>query len=188
MFRHLQTSLVECFEALTVGDPFAANTRVGPLFSEQQAQGLCRLLSEEHMRLLVGGTARGAYFRPAVVTGVRPEDPIVQEGLFGPAVWMEPVRWKDLPRWLRANRFPLSDTVLTSRPDVIREFARASRAPRVCVNADPSVESMFEPWGGYPPGSLNPVSPWVAKYRQSYQLDGPLKEIASAGPTPGPLV
>jgi acyl-CoA reductase-like NAD-dependent aldehyde dehydrogenase len=188
MFRHFQASLVECFEALTVGDPFVAGTRVGPLFSEHQAQSLRSLLSEEHVRTLAGGTVTGAYFRPAVVAGVRPEDPIVREGLFGPAVWMEPVRWSELPRWLRTNRFPLSDTVLSSRPDVIREFASVSRAPRVCVNADPSVESMFEPWGGYPPGSLNPVSPWVEKYRQRYQLDGRLKEIASAAFPKVPLV
>jgi len=34
------------------------------------------------------------------------------------------------------------------------------------------VESMFEPWGGYPPSGLNPVSNWIEKYRQTYQIDG----------------
>jgi acyl-CoA reductase-like NAD-dependent aldehyde dehydrogenase len=187
MFRHLQAALVESFEALKVGDPFAAGTCVGPLFSENQAQGLGRILSENGSRILAGGESTGAYFRPAVVEGVRLDDPIVFEGLFGPAVWMEPVCWSDVRRWLRANRFPLSDTVLTARPEVIREFARVSRAPRICVNADPSVESMFEPWGGYPPGSLNPVSPWAEKYRQGYQLDGHMEEIASAARSSEPL-
>jgi acyl-CoA reductase-like NAD-dependent aldehyde dehydrogenase len=179
MYRHLHASLAESFETLTVGNPFLAGTRVGPLFSEGQAQGLRGLLTEAHFRILAGGGVSGAYFDPAVVTGVRPEDPIVREGLFGPALWIEPVRWNDVPRWLHANWFPLSDTVLSARSEVIREFARLSRAPRICVNADPSIESMFEPWGGYPPGSLNPVSPWVEKYRQSYQVDGHLEEIAS---------
>ena len=42
-------------------------------------------------------------------------------------------------------------------------------------------EHLFEPWGGYPPGSLNPVSPWVQKYRQSYQLDGQPEKVLRAG-------
>ena len=142
---------------------------------------------DEGARVLTGGGATGAYFRPALVEGIRLEGPIVREGLFGPAVWIQPVRGSEWPRWIRSNRFPLSDTVLSTRTDVIREFARASRAPRICVNADPSVESMFEPWGGYPPGSLNPVSPWVEKYRQSFQLDGHLEEIASAAARSGPV-
>jgi len=33
---------------------------------------------------------------------------------------------------------------------------------------------MFEPWGGYPPSGLNPVSIWIDKYRQAFQLDGRL--------------
>jgi len=36
---------------------------------------------------------------------------------------------------------------------------------------------MFEPWGGYPPSGSNPVSLWIEKYRQIYQLDGKLREI-----------
>jgi len=180
LYPRLRTALVEAFGALSTGDPFRGGTRVGPLFSEKQAMGLRQSLSTEGARLLVGGTVTGAYFAPSVVEGVRPDHPVVREGLYGPAVWIQPVSWREVPRWLGANRFPLSDAVLSARADAIREFAYLSRAPRICVNADPSIESMFEPWGGYPPGGLNPVSPWVQKYRQSYQLDGHHEEIASA--------
>jgi acyl-CoA reductase-like NAD-dependent aldehyde dehydrogenase len=185
LYPRLREALAASFDSLVLGDPFAPETHVGPLFSEQQADLMRRLVAGGTSRVLAGGTAKGAYFRPTVVEGVPPDSPVVREGLFGPAVWIQPVRWSDLPRWIRSNRFPLSDTLLSARPDVIRDFAGITRAPRVCVNADPSVESMFEPWGGYPPGSLNPVSPWVQKYRQSYQLDGHLDEIASAAHRPG---
>ena len=43
---------------------------------------------------------------------------------------------------------------------------------------------MFEPWGGYPPGGLNPVSIWIDKYRQTLMMDGKLKDIMSV---PGEL-
>ena len=180
LYPRLRDALIASLETLTLGNPYVEGTRVGPLFSQGQAQSLRQLLSEEGARVLSGGEVTGAYFHPAVVEGVGPGHPMVREGLYGPALWIHPVRWSDVPRWLGANRFPLSDAVLSARPDAVREFALVSRAPRICVNADPSIESMFEPWGGYPPGSLNPVSPWVQKYRQSYQLDGPREEIASA--------
>jgi acyl-CoA reductase-like NAD-dependent aldehyde dehydrogenase len=188
LYPRLRDALAASFDSLVLGDPFAPETHVGPLFSEHQAQFVRQLVSGGDARVVAGGTAKGAYFRPTVVEGIRPDSLVVREGLFGPAVWIQPVRWSDLPRWIRSNWFPLSDTVLSARRDVIRKFAGVTRAPRVCVNADPSVESMFEPWGGYPPGSLNPVSPWVQKYRQSYQLDGHLDEIASAVHDPGPVV
>jgi len=183
LFPRLRDALVHSFRSLALGDPFAEGTQIGPLFSERQAQSLLELASSDGARVISGGEVTGAYFRPAVIEGARPGHPMVREGLYGPALWIQPVRWSEIPRWLATNRFPLSDAVLSARPEAIREFARVSRAPRICVNADPSIESMFEPWGGYPPGSLNPVSPWVQKYRQSYQLDGQPDEIASAAAT-----
>ena len=180
-YERLKVALMERFEELTVGDPFVPETRVGPLFSEQQAQGLRRQLMEtQHGRLLAGGEADGAYFKPAILSGVTPEDALVHSGFFGPAVWIQPVSRERLSHWLRCNRFPLSDTVLSTRGDVVRNFANHSRAARVCVNADPSVESMFEPWGGYPPSGLNPVSLWIEKYRQAFQLDGHLDLIGES--------
>ena len=180
LYPRLRQALKDAFAALRFGDPFRDATHVGPLFSAGQAASLRELLGSDGARLRFGGEVEGAYIRPAIAEGVHPGHAMVREGLYGPCVWLQPVRWAHVPRWLAMNRFPLSDAVLSARPDVVREFARVSRAPRVCVNADPSIESMFEPWGGYPPGSLNPVSPWVQKYRQTYQLDGQHEEIASA--------
>lgn len=177
-FPSLKAVLVESFAALTVGNPFDPETQVGPLFSERQARDLGeKLHGARNGRVLVGGSGTGAYLTPSIVEGIGPDDPLVREGLFGPAVWIAPVNWQSAWNWIRCNRFPLSDTVLSARPEVIREFAARSRAARICVNSDPSIESMFEPWGGYPPSGLNPVSLWIEKYRQAYQLDGRLDQI-----------
>jgi acyl-CoA reductase-like NAD-dependent aldehyde dehydrogenase len=169
MHAQLRDALVASFGALEVGEPHDARTQIGPLFSAEHAAGLARdLRAGPSSRLRCGGMASGAYFRPAVVEGVSPTDPLVREGVFGPALWIQPVREDEVFAWLRSNLFPLSDTVLSTRSDVIETFTLNSKAARICVNEDPSVESMFEPWGGY----LNPVSNWIDKYRQSYQIDG----------------
>jgi acyl-CoA reductase-like NAD-dependent aldehyde dehydrogenase len=177
----LRDALRDSFQRLRVGDPRTPGTEVGPLFSHGQAASLASALrgGGSH-RVLCGGNAFGAYFTPAIVERVHPEDAIVREGFFGPALWIHPIHEDELFAWLRTNQFPLSDTVLTTRSDLIQAFASRSKAARICVNQDPSVESMFEPWGGYPPSGLNPVSNWIDKYRQSYQLDGRLDHIRPA--------
>jgi acyl-CoA reductase-like NAD-dependent aldehyde dehydrogenase len=174
----IRDALVESFRALKVGDPARAGTQVGPLFSEPQARRLSDDLRS--CRPLVGGEAFGAYLTPCVVEGVARDGALVREGLFGPALWIESVARDEAFDWLRANQFPLSDTILSADPAWIRAFATSSRAARVTVNQDPSVESMFEPWGGYPPSGLNPVSFWIEKYRQAFQLDGRPRDILPA--------
>jgi acyl-CoA reductase-like NAD-dependent aldehyde dehydrogenase len=178
VYAELRAAIVSEMSKLRVGDPTRADVEIGPLFSEKQAAGLRRTIAETAgARVLCGGEVRGAYFTPAVIEGVEPGQQIAREGFFGPVVWVAPVQPEEVGDWLRENRFPLSDTVLSASREAIAAFARASHAARICVNADPSVESMFEPWGGYPPSGLNPVSVWTEKYRQTFQLDGGLKEI-----------
>ena len=172
-FREVQEGLVEAVRALRVGHPADSETQVGPLLSRRQAEDLAALLTgSPSRRVLCGGDTDGARFSPAVIEGVELDDVLLREGFFGPAVWIRAIEESALETWLQANHFPLSDTILSHRPELIRRFATRSHAARICVNQDPSIESMFEPWGGYPPGGLNPVSEWVDKYRQPYQLDG----------------
>ena len=38
---------------------------------------------------------------------------------------------------------------------------------------------------GYPPSGLNPVSVWIEKYRQAYQLDGRSSALPEASPDHG---
>jgi hypothetical protein len=117
-----------------------------PLFNAEHAAGLIGdLRAGSSTRLLCGGLSRGAYFTPAVVEGVAPGDAISRQGFFGPALWVHPVAPGQVHAWLRANEFPLSDTVLSTRPEVIEAFALQSRAARVCVNEDPSVNPCSSP-------------------------------------------
>ena len=169
IYDSLRDDLVSAFRTLRVGDPSEASTDVGPLFSPGQAEALEGALAGT--RRLCGGRREGAYFSPALVEGIEPGHPLAREGLFGPAAWIQPADESEAIEWIRANTFPLSDTLLSRRPSSIRRFAMESQAPRICVNEDPTLESMFEPWGGYPPSGMNPVSLWLEKYRQPFQID-----------------
>ena len=178
IFRDLKEALVDAFQDLRVGHPLERGTQIGPLFSEQQAIQFAQAIRGAAAgKVLCGGHVAGAYFAPAVVEGVNLNDSMVREGFFGPAVWIAPVTENRVWDWIKANRFPLSDSLLSTNGELIQAFARHSRAPRVCINADSSVESMFEPWGGYPPGGLNEVSIWTEKYRRAFIVDGRPSDI-----------
>jgi acyl-CoA reductase-like NAD-dependent aldehyde dehydrogenase len=178
IYESVKEAVVESFKRLVIGHPRQAGVDIGPLFSEKQATYLNAMIFESgNMHALCGGDVDGAFFRPAVVEGIQRNDLMVREGLFGPVIWINSVRENEVFDWLKSNRFPLSDTILSTNSELVRKFAKYSRAARICVNEDPSVESMFEPWGGYPPSGVNPVSVWVDKYRQTFQVDGRLREI-----------
>jgi glyceraldehyde-3-phosphate dehydrogenase (NADP+) len=179
-YPEIRDALVASFRQLRVGRPTVGGVQIGPLFSQDQAKRLFHELSTgQGQRVLCGGHTAAAYFTPAVVEGVTPESALVRQGFFGPAIWIHPIEEHEVFDWLRANEFPLSDTILSARPELARSFAANSRAARVTLNEDPSVESMFEPWGGYPPSGMNPVSMWIEKYRQAFQLDGRIRDILS---------
>ena len=174
IYQDIKEGLVDSFQRLRVGHPLEPDIQIGPLFSEQQAVELARTIRETPMaKILCGNQTDGAYFSPAVVEGVSFYDSIVCNGLFGPAIWIAPVATENTVwRWLRANRFPLSDSLLSTDENLIQAFIRNSRALRICINVDQSIESMFEPWGAYPPGGLNEVSDWIEKYRRAFIIDG----------------
>lgn len=180
VYNPFKEALVESFASLHVGHPLEPGTQVGPLFSSKQANSLRHSIKDSaKARLICGGNVKDAYFSPAVIDNVNLDDTIVREGMFGPALWIKQVDENELWQWLKANRFPLSDTILSANNQLIHSFANHTRAARICINNDPSIESMFEPWGGYPPSGLNPVSIWIDKYRQTFQLDGKLADIMS---------
>jgi glyceraldehyde-3-phosphate dehydrogenase (NADP+) len=178
IYEATKERLVDSFRNLHVGHPLEEKTQIGPLFSEKHALAQRKIIQETpKAHVLCGGEVDKAYFTPAVLEGVNLQDPIACEGVFGPLIWLGKVSENSLWDWLKGNRFPLSDTILSTNYDLIQSFAKNSRAARICVNEDPSIESMFEPWGGYPPSGLNPVSVWIEKYKQTFQLDGRLREI-----------
>jgi aldehyde dehydrogenase (NAD+) len=82
-------------EATKVGDPFAADTAMGPLASKAQfekVQGYIRKGIEEGATLMAGGSgvpygmAKGYFVKPTVFADVRNDMTIAREEIFGPVL------------------------------------------------------------------------------------------------------
>jgi benzaldehyde dehydrogenase (NAD) len=80
-------ALVRKAKALVVGDPFAENVQVGPIINERQAANVERIVAEtiaKGAKILTGGSRKGLFFEPTVITGVTPGMAVFDEERFGP--------------------------------------------------------------------------------------------------------
>jgi acyl-CoA reductase-like NAD-dependent aldehyde dehydrogenase len=85
-------TLVPKVQALKLGEPLDETADVGPLISDAAARRAAEWIDDAlaaGARALCGGTRRGAYLEPTVLTGTRPEQRVNCEEIFAPVVTVE---------------------------------------------------------------------------------------------------
>jgi succinate-semialdehyde dehydrogenase/glutarate-semialdehyde dehydrogenase len=124
---------IEAFSQYKLGDPFDPETTLGPLSSASAAD----LLQEQYqdavgkgaIELLAGGRVEGpgAFFRPAVLTGIRPDMRVYHEEVFGPIAMIYRVPDEDAAVELaNSSKYGLGGTV----------FGEVEQAQRVARRLD----------------------------------------------------
>lgn len=148
---------VEAAEAFTPGDPFDAQTRLGPLTSATQRERVRGYIAkglEEGARLLTGGADppegldRGYFVRPTVFSGVHNDMTIAREEIFGPVLSI--LAYDDEQEAVAiANDtdYGLWGAVWSADPDRAQRVARRLRAGQVQVNG--ATYNPLAPFGGY---------------------------------------
>src|SRR3981081_784240 len=80
-------ALVKKAKALVVGNPLDEKVQIGPIVSERQAANVERIVTEtisKGAKLCTGGSRKGIFFEPTVISGVRPGMAAFDEEIFGP--------------------------------------------------------------------------------------------------------
>ena len=128
---------------LTVGDPLAADTEIGPMVSREQFDLVNELVEDavaSGAKLLCGGPTEvpgmdGPFFAPAVLTDVTHEMRIMREEIFGPVLPIVPIDSEDEAVTLaNDSEFGLSASVWTSDRSKGERIARRIDAGSVWIN------------------------------------------------------
>ncbi|SDO48687.1 NAD-dependent succinate-semialdehyde dehydrogenase [Geodermatophilus sp. DSM 45219] len=134
--------LVAEVESLTVGDPEAPGTDVGPMARADLLDGVHRQVEAsvaQGARLLTGGRrleGRGNFYAPTVLTDVAPGQVAYDEELFGPVATVIVADGDDdAVRIANDTRFGLGASVWTTDPERGIAVARRIRSGAVFVNA-----------------------------------------------------
>ncbi|MDD7919423.1 aldehyde dehydrogenase family protein [Actinomycetospora callitridis] len=148
---------VEQSAKYTVGDPTEESTRIGPMSSERQrerVEGYITTGVSEGAELAAGGPGRpdglerGAYVRPTIFSGVRPDMTIAQEEIFGPVLSVMPYDTEDeAVEIANATVYGLAGAVFAGSQERGVEVAKRMRTGQVDVNG--GAFNPLAPFGGY---------------------------------------
>ncbi|WP_067825104.1 gamma-aminobutyraldehyde dehydrogenase [Nocardia inohanensis] len=150
----LVAALTEAARTLKPGRPDDADAFYGPLNNVNHFAAVMGKLAAlpAHAKVVTGGNRwgeTGFYVEPTIVTGVRQDDPIVQEETFGPVLTVQSFTDAD-EAIAMANgvRYALAASVWTKDHATVERFSRALDFGAVWVNCHiPLVAEM--PHGGF---------------------------------------
>ncbi|HUA12635.1 MAG TPA: aldehyde dehydrogenase family protein [Solirubrobacteraceae bacterium] len=144
-------------EHFTVGDPFDADAKLGPLVSDRQRErvrGYIERGEQEGARLVTGGAEppddlrTGFFVRPTVFSDVRPDMVIAQEEIFGPVLVLIPYDSEDeAVEIANDTQYGLAGGVWSGSEERAKGVARRLRTGQVEVNG--GVFNPLAPFGGY---------------------------------------
>lgn len=125
-------------ESLTVGDPAAPDTIIGPVINERQAANLGRLVQgafDEGARPLVKGEIDGNLVHPTVLTDVGADMEVARVEMFGPVVVMTEFDTdEDAVRIANDSDFGLSGAVHTADVERGMRIARRVETGMIHIN------------------------------------------------------
>ncbi|MBO9624988.1 MAG: aldehyde dehydrogenase family protein [Microbacterium sp.] len=138
--------------AMTLGDPLAEGTTLGPLITLSQAervQGIVDRAVADGATIVHGGSHDGLFYAPTVLDGVDPSNAAFQSEIFGPVAPITRFSTDDEALALaNASDYGLSAAIHTR--DIARGLGLASRlrAGMVALNGQTIYDAAHIPMGG----------------------------------------
>jgi betaine-aldehyde dehydrogenase len=147
-------ALAEAARNTKVGDLSVTDAAIGPVNNANQLARVLGFLSRtpDHVEIITGGARigeRGYFVEPTVVAGLRQDDEMIQDEIFGPVITVQPFAdVKQALSWANSVQYGLAASVWTRKHGLAMEMSRALDFGAVWVNTHlPFVSEM--PHGGF---------------------------------------
>ncbi|MBI5123605.1 aldehyde dehydrogenase family protein [Candidatus Roizmanbacteria bacterium] len=172
IYQEFSSKFLNFVKNTKVGKPGSKKgVSMGPLFSSFQTERIKEVTQKYKTLYIKSDLPEGSNYISPVVVELSPSDNnFLKESLFGPIVGIASFKGDGWKKWLEENKINLTDALFSKDKKFIKEFLSVSKSPRRVINTDPTIESVFEPWGAFLPSGWNDVSYWYYKYQNYYQL------------------
>lgn len=179
----LYAALAERMDAITLGDPLAEGTDLGPLTSAKQRasvqryldiaaeEGLTAVRDEKHRTL----PDQGYFLAPTLYRDVPVESRLWQEEIFGPVLCARSVASeKEAVTLANDSAYGLAATVISGDPERAKRIGRQLKAGSIWYNSEQLVLPETA-WGGFKRSGIGrELGPWgLSAYLEVKHVVGP---------------
>ena len=158
--------VAEDIRKITVGDPLAKGTRMGPMVRIEDAKRVEQWIDEAKSsgaKIVCGGERDSAIHTPTLIDNATAEMKVVQEELFGPAVSViEAADIDEAIRMANDSRFGLSAGVFTENINLAMRFANEIESGNIHINWGSQWRADGMPYGGLKESGLGKEGPRYA--------------------------
>jgi benzaldehyde dehydrogenase (NAD) len=145
-------TLVKKAKALVVGNPLDEKVQVGPIVSERQAANVERIVTEtiaKGAKLRTGGSRKGIFFEPTVISGVTPGMAAFDEEIFGPIAPITTFRNdEEAVALANATEYGLTAAVVSADLARAQRVADGIHSGVVHINDQTVLHGVYGPIGG----------------------------------------